>query len=269
MTDDIVNNSPSSQRYFGKYRGFVVDRVDPLKTGRLKLRIPSLLGGEETGWALPCLPFGGLANQGLTLIPEIDAQVWVEFEEGQLSYPIWTGTFWQQEGEMPTSELSDEPTRRIIRTPSGHSLEFEDADDEHEFLLTHPSGATIRIDNEGTIDITDANSSKITLDAEDGKIVIEDANGNRAEMSSSGIDIQDSNGNEVEMAASGITIKAQQIVVDGTQVMLGGTGGEPIIKGQSFLTMFATHIHPTGVGPSGPAIPQGEMTTLSTKVMST
>jgi len=72
------------------------------------------------------------------------------------------------------------------------------------------------------------------------------------------------------MAASGITVKGQKIVVEGSQVMLGGQGGEPVIKGQSFLSVFMTHIHPTAApgAPTAPPIPQGEMSSLSTKVMS-
>jgi len=89
-------------------------------------------------------------------------------------------------------------------------------------------------------------------------------------MRSSGTTIEDSNGNKIDMAASGITIKGTQIVVEGSQVMLGGQGGEPVIKGSSFLSMFATHIHPTTApgAPTAPPVPQGEMSTLSTKVTS-
>jgi len=64
-----------------------------------------------------------------------------------------------------------------------------------------------------------------------------------------------------------INVKGQQIVVEGSQVMLGGQGGEPVIKGTSFLSLFATHMHPTAMGPSGPPIPQGEMSSLSSKVL--
>jgi len=69
------------------------------------------------------------------------------------------------------------------------------------------------------------------------------------------------------MASAGINVSGQKIVIKGSQVMLAGDGGEPIIKGQSFLTLFATHVHPTAMGPSGPPVPQGEMSTLSQKVM--
>jgi len=115
--------------------------------------------------------------------------------------------------------------------------------------------------------LTDAKGATLILDADAGEAVLQDANGNTLTMSSSGTTVEDSNGNKIEMASSGITLKGQKIVVNGSQVMLAGEGGEPIIKGQSFLSLFMTHIHPTGVGPSGPPVPQGEMSTLSSKVL--
>lgn len=85
------------RRFYGKYRGFVVDNADSEQLGRLKLQVPSVLGEEVvTGWALPCLPYGGGANQGFLFIPEVGAGVWVEFEEGDLEFPIWVGTFWSK-----------------------------------------------------------------------------------------------------------------------------------------------------------------------------
>jgi phage baseplate assembly protein gpV len=254
-------------KYYGKYRGFVDDNADPKKMARLKLLIPSVLGTTATDWALPCLPFGGLADQGLFSVPEVGAQVWVEFEEGDLRQPIWTGTFWQKEDDVPEEAALDEPTTRLLKTPSGHRLQFDDESGEEKITLYHMSEAEMSIDENGTVALTDAGGATVTMDADAGEIVIEDANGNTLTMTSSGTTVEDANGNKIEMAASGITVKGQQVVVEGSQVMLGGQGGEPIIKGQSFLTLFATHMHPTAMGPSGPPIPQGEMSSLSMKVM--
>ena len=87
------------RRYYGKYRAFVVDNADPEQLGRLKLTVPSVLGDEVvTGWAMPCVPYGGAENQGMLFVPDIDAGVWVEFEEGDLEFPIWVGTFWSKPG---------------------------------------------------------------------------------------------------------------------------------------------------------------------------
>ncbi len=258
-----------SKRY-GKYRGFVADNQDPRKLGRLKVRVPSVFRDEVVGWALPCMPYGGVAQQGLFMIPEVDAQIWVEFEEGDISRPVWVGTFWQQEGDIPDEAAKTEPTTRMLKTKSGHILQFDDEAGAERFYLHHPAGADMEIDQNGTIALTDAGGSKLSMDADAGEIVIEDVNGNTMTMRSSGTTIEDSNGNKIDMAASGITIKGTQIVVEGSQVMLGGQGGEPVIKGSSFLSMFATHIHPTTApgAPTAPPVPQGEMSTLSTKVTS-
>jgi uncharacterized protein involved in type VI secretion and phage assembly len=256
------------RRAVGKFRGVVVDNDDPDKRGRLRLRVPALLGDESTDWALPSFPCGGLAGQGWYAVPQIDAQVWVEFEGGDLQYPIWTGTFWQQAADVPP-EVQGPPTTQIIRTPKAHKLVFEDKDDEEKIELVHKGGASIAIDANGTVAITDQGGARVTLDAENDQVLIEDANGNSIKLTSAGTTVEDSNGNRVEMAAAGVTVKGAQIVVEGNQVMLGGSGGEPVIKGQSFLTLFATHVHTcTAPGsPTSPPIPQGEMSTLSMKVM--
>lgn len=255
-------------KYYGKYRGFVSDNSDPDQLGRLKLTVPSVLGDTVTGWALPCLPFGGLADQGLFTIPEVGAQVWVEFEEGDLSHPIWVGTFWQGSGDVPSEGAVTPPTTRVLKTPSGHVLQFDDASGAEQYRLHHPAGSEMTIDPQGTILLTDANGAKLTLDVAGNKVEVQDASGNKLTMTTSGTTVQDANGNKIEMTAAGVNIKASaMITVEGSQVMLGGQGGEPVIKGTSFLTLFATHIHPTAMGPSGPPIPQGEMSSLSTKVM--
>jgi uncharacterized protein involved in type VI secretion and phage assembly len=129
------------RRFYGKYRGFVVNTEDPKRLGRVRLQVPSVLGREvATGWAMPCVPYGGQKNQGFLSIPEVGAGVWVEFEEGDLEFPIWVGTFWSEPGgesEIPAlngadgKELKNEqkpPTRKIIKTQKGHTIQFEDAD---------------------------------------------------------------------------------------------------------------------------------------------
>lgn len=265
MVADFVERQ--HQKYYGKYRGYVVDNADPEKRARLRLRIPSVLADTETGWALPCLPYGGKADQGTFFVPDVDSQVWVEFEQGELDSPIWVGTFWQQSGDPPAEASAEEPTTRMIKTGSGSLLQFDDADGDERIVIHHPAEAQIEIDPSGTITLTDAQGSVLTLDADATKATLDDANGNSLTMTSSGVTLEDASGNKIQMAASGITVKGQQIVLDGTMVALGGSGGEPIIKGQSFVTMYMTHVHPTAMGPSGPPIPQGELSTLSMKVM--
>jgi len=269
MNDDLLDMLSSLQnKYWGKYRGFVEDSHDPEKLGRLRLRIPSVLGNEITAWALPCLPYGGMADIGLYAIPPAGAQVWVEFEGGQTAHPIWTGTFWQQESDVP-SEVQPEPTTFLFKTAKGSKWVIEDKDDEEMVRLEHTTGANLNMNADGTIELTDGNGAQIQMDADRDSITISDANGNTISLTTSGTTVEDKNGNTLEMTGSGITIQGQQIMVEANQVLLGGTGGEPVIKGQSFLTLFATHVHTcTAPGsPTTPPIPQGEAMTLSMNVM--
>lgn len=263
MSDLDRQSAQSRNRFYGKYRGFVVDNQDPQQLARLRVQVPSVLGSQTTGWALPCLPFGGLGNQGLLLVPEVDAQVWVEFEEGNPDQPIWSGVFWQQTGDLPEEGQLTEPTTRVLRTPSGHVLQFDDAAGEEKFRLAHPAGTEMTVDANGTFDLTDASGGKVVLDADAGSIEIQDRNGNTLTMDSSGTVVRDANGNTIEMTAAGINVKGTTVVIEGSQVAVGGQGGEPLVKA-SFLALFATHIHGTGVGPSSPPIPQGEMAKMTT-----
>lgn len=270
MEDTIVDlyNTVAEKRY-GKYRGFVSENQDPQKRARIRLSIPSVLNDQISDWALPCLPFGGASGYGFFTVPEVGAQVWVEFEEGDIDRPIWTGTFWQQQSDVPTDAGKDEPTTRLLQTPSGHIFQFDDEKDKERFRLFHPADAEMIIDHNGTISLTDASGAVLTMDADNNEVILEDANGNIMTMNSSGTVVEDANGNRIEMASAGVTVAGQKIVVQGSQVHLGDEGGEPVIKGQSFLSMFATHIHtvaPVVGGPTSPPIPQGEMSTLSTTV---
>lgn len=260
----------SQEQYFGKYRGFVVDNEDPDSRARVTLTVPSVLGDEVTLWAEPCLPFGGLSDQGLFLVPEVRAQVWVEFEEGNVSKPIWTGTVWQQSADVPTEAADRSPHMRQLKTPSGHILSFDDTDGEEEIRLFHPADAELKIDPDGVVQITDAAGATLTMDAAGSSIEIADSNGNTIVMESSGTTVTDSNGNQIVMEGGGIKISSSATVtIEGSMVNVGGSGGEPLIKGQSFLSLFATHMHTTTMpgSPTSPPIPQGEFSTLSTTSM--
>lgn len=134
-------------RHYGKHRGFVADNDDPLNLGRLKATVPGLLGEAETGWALPAFPYGGASEQGFYAVPDVGAGVWVEFERGDLSYPIWTGT-WFTAGAIPEGA---KPPKKVLKTKSGHKLVLDD--------------------DAGTLELTDSNGNSITMDSSTIKVV--------------------------------------------------------------------------------------------------
>lgn len=110
-------------RYFGKYRGTVSDNADPTSRGRLKVKVPAVLGDLEM-WAMPCVPYAG-AGVGFYSLPEPGTGVWVEFEAGDPSYPIWTGCFWA-DNELPDESDAD---IKIWKTES-LKIRFDDSADE-------------------------------------------------------------------------------------------------------------------------------------------
>jgi hypothetical protein len=86
--------------YFGIYRGIVADTNDPLSRGRIRIKVPQVLGEEITDWAWPAP--GTLPGEAVT----INSGVFVSFEGGDPNFPIWLGTF---------SEIF--PSRTLVDTP--------------------------------------------------------------------------------------------------------------------------------------------------------
>lgn len=243
------------RRYYGKYRGFVVDNEDPENLGRLKVKVPSVLGDEVvTGWAVPCVPSGGTAGQGHLFVPDVDAGVWVEFEEGDPEFPIWVGCFWSAPGgesEVPppvdadgaaAGEPQSPPTRKIIRTARGHTLQFEDGDEPLRIVLA------------------DGDEENRIVFSDDGISIVN--NDNIIEMTSDGVQVIDANGNTVTMDSSGVTVDAgsNEVVLLGGTVKVGDAMMEQIIQGttfmqnvQTFLISLATHTHVGNMGaPTSP-----------------
>jgi hypothetical protein len=93
-------SAPAAQRFYGKYRGTVVNNVDPLQIGRIQAIVPDVSNVVPTSWAMPCLPSAGI-NTGVFTVPQVGAGVWIEFEHGDPDYPIWVGGFWGSAAEVP------------------------------------------------------------------------------------------------------------------------------------------------------------------------
>ena len=115
-TQDRQHEERYKNRWYGKYRAFVRDILDPERLGRCRLEIPAVLGtGRDnwSDWAWPCFPYGGNDDVGVFLVPEEGASVWAEFEGGDLQYPIWSGVWLARSnpGEQPeeAKRLCSEP----------------------------------------------------------------------------------------------------------------------------------------------------------------
>ena len=151
-------------RYYGKYRGLVTDNKDPDDLGRVKAKVPRVLGDVETGWALPAFPYGGASEQGFFAVPDVDAGVWIEFEGGDLSYPIWSGT-WYTSGAIPESA---KPGQKVWKTKSGHKIVLDD--DAGTLEITDSNDNTVKMDSK-TVTVKAGGAVKLIIDAPQIEVV--------------------------------------------------------------------------------------------------
>ena len=148
-------------RRFGKYRGTVVNNVDPQGLGRIQLIIPDVHGATPAPWAMPCTPVAA-AGAGMIAIPPIGAAVWVEFERGDDDHPIWVGGFWPTAAEFPPS-IPSSPFGIAFKTPGGHSLVISDAPGPAGgIVLRTAAGAALILDETG-IHISNGQGASVTL----------------------------------------------------------------------------------------------------------
>lgn len=124
-------------RFYGKYRG-VVTEVEEGGRGRIKAKVPAVLGDQKSGWCDPCVPYAG-KDVGFAFLPEPGSGVWIEFEGGDVSYPIWSGCYWR-DGELPADAGA---TKKVIRTQSGSQLLLDD--EAGSIAITNKAGMTIVI----------------------------------------------------------------------------------------------------------------------------
>jgi uncharacterized protein involved in type VI secretion and phage assembly len=148
-------------RYYGKYRGSVTE-VDEA-TFRIKAKVPAVLGQQTTGWCMPCVPYAG-KGVGMAFLPEVGSGVWIEFEGGEVSYPIWVGAYWRV-GETPpeaaaaVKAIVTPGKRRIVIDDDGGAIEIGDDDGNTVALnaegISLERGAKKVVVSEGKVDVND------------------------------------------------------------------------------------------------------------------
>ena len=151
-------------KFFGKYRGTVLNNVDPLQEGRIQVVVPDVSAIAPSSWAVPCLPLAGIQN-GFYTVPIIGSGVWVEFEQGDPDYPIWVGGFWGSAAEVPALARTVPPAvpAVTVQTPLGNGLIVSDLPGPTGgIMLKSTSGSAIIVNDTG-IYIRNSTGASIVL----------------------------------------------------------------------------------------------------------
>ena len=154
----------ANQRYYGKFRGTVVNNVDPMQIGRLQVMVPDVSNVMLSSWAMPCVPIAGI-NMGIFTVPLIGAGVWVEFEQGDPDYPVWVGCFWGTSAEVPVLSRTVPPAIPGItmQTPLKNGIVISDVPGPTGGIqLQTATGAMISVTDIG-ITISNGKGAIITM----------------------------------------------------------------------------------------------------------
>jgi uncharacterized protein involved in type VI secretion and phage assembly len=143
----------SASGYFGKYRGTVVNNIDPMQMGRIQAIVPDVTGLIPSSWAMPCVPFIGV-NAGMFTLPVIGSGVWIEFERGDSNQPIWTGGYWGSAAEVPVLARTVPPVvpGLTIQTPLKNGIVISDTPGPTGgIMIQTATGAMISVSDVGII----------------------------------------------------------------------------------------------------------------------
>lgn len=129
-------------RKFGVYIGLVTNNVDPEGLGRIKVRLPSFHDVDESNWARIVTPMAG-KGMGIYFLPEVNDEVLIAFEAGDMRRPLVLGSLWNGRAKPP--EKNDGGNhRRVLKSRSGLKLIFDDTPGSEKIKID-ASGKTVEI----------------------------------------------------------------------------------------------------------------------------
>ena len=170
------------KKFYGKYRGTVVNNIDPEQRGRIQAIVPAVSNVIPTSWAMPCVPVAGKL-EGIFAVPQIGAGVWIEFEGGDPDKPIWVGGFWGIAAEVPPLALVPPPI------PPGQNI-------------------VLQTTLQNTLLLSDSAPSPLT-----GGIILKSATGAMIVVNDTGIYIQNGKGASIMMVGPTVTINNGALVI--------------------------------------------------------
>lgn len=261
------------KRYPGLYDGQVVDVRDPEKRGRVRCFVPAIGAREPSReWFRPMLPMAG-KGRGAFFPPSVGDTVSVCFENGDPSRPRaylggWYGAVdgaSEVPGELGYDTASPPAPRRSgLVTRMGHALIFNDTPNEETVTLRwrqSAEGDAARTNLSATASRSGGKTSTLVFDARGGITIQTSADGLLKLEGNGDITVSDGRGNRIllrdgalTVEGDRITLKADAVSIDADRVSVGSNATLRAVLFEPLLQWLNTHVHPTGTGPSGPAV---------------
>lgn len=196
LLSNIEQQEATGNRIYGIVVGVVTNNQDPDNMGRVKVKFPWLSDTDESYWARLATPMAG-KDRGLYVLPEIDDEVLIAFEHGDVRFPYVLGALWNGQDKPPEQNSDGKNNIRMIKSRSGHIIRLNDEEGKETIEIIDKSGKnSIAIDTANNA-IAITSNQDITLKATNGTIKLEAQN----------VEIKSSADTKIE-ASAGMDIKA-------------------------------------------------------------
>lgn len=265
-------------RYYGIYPGRVIDNSDVDNRGRVRATCPAINMPREEDvpenfWMMPCMNGLGTTPDGQTTgvfhPPDVGTLVWIQFEFGDPKSPVYMGGFITKKQTADTFNSDDMadvgPSKRGIRTKSGHFIRFNDDPDNLEITIARgdgegePTSQFMSMTKEGHTLITNEKGSMVYMNAEDDETTVQtlDDNGNVLSMLFLGDDkitLITKSGGSISIDGKDILFNGDNVTANAGQkfnanagsVYLGKGASEPAVRGNKFMQWSVIHQHTSG-----------------------
>jgi len=204
---DPSERAAQAGRLSGVVIGIVTNNQDPDGLGRVKVKFPWLSDADESAWARVAVPMAG-KERGIYFLPEVEDEVLVAFEHGDLRFPYVIGSLWNGKDTPPAKNDDGKNNVRLIKSRSGHVIRLNDEDGKEKIEIVDKSGKNSLTFDTASDTLTITADKDIILSAVNGTIKL---NAQKVELKSSG--------NAKIEAGAGMDVKASgQMTIQGAKV---------------------------------------------------